>query len=126
MEAFQRLQVESGVWTPVKIPLHSNVRWSSAHKMLDRALLLRQVAYFLHYNDLIAEYILSKAINMFISTADDIYGPMTTIRREGRIEKHIRWEAFKLSEADWARVKEARDILQVRSIVNSIRTLTFF
>jgi len=55
-----------------------------------------------------------QAINLFVSSADHRYGPITTIRREGRIVKHIPWSAFAFSEGDWERVKEAAEILDVR------------
>jgi hypothetical protein len=55
-----------------------------------------------------------KAINLFVSSADHRYGPITTIRREGRILKHIPWSAFAFSEGDWERVKQAAEILDVR------------
>jgi len=61
-----------------------------------------------------------KAINLFISSADHCYGPITTIQREGRILKHIPWSAFALSEGDWERVKEAREILDVRECYHPI------
>jgi len=54
-----------------------------------------------------------KAINIFVSSADHQYGPITTIRCEGRIIKHILWSAFTLSEGDWERVKEAGQILDM-------------
>jgi hypothetical protein len=44
IEYFQKLQVETGITTPLGIPLHSNVRWGSAFNMLDRAYRLRQVS----------------------------------------------------------------------------------
>jgi hypothetical protein len=49
---------------------------------------------------------------MFIQSADTLYGPITTIRRNGHIEKKIPWSAFALTEADWERVADARDILK--------------
>ena len=55
-----------------------------------------------------------KAINLFVASADHHYGPITTIRREGRIIKHIPWSAFEFTERDWERVKEAAEILAVR------------
>jgi len=54
-----------------------------------------------------------KAINIFVSSADHQYGPITTIRCEGQIIKHILWSAFALSEGDWERVKEAGEILDM-------------
>ena len=43
-----------------------------------------------------------------------MYGPITTLRRDNSIAKHIPWTAFKLSDVDWCRVIDARDILGVR------------
>jgi hypothetical protein len=54
----------------------------------------------------------SQAINLFLQSADTLYGPITTICRNGRIEKKIPWSAFTLTEKDWDRVADARDILK--------------
>jgi hypothetical protein len=43
IEYFQKLQIESGITTPLAIPLHSNVRWGSAFNMLDRGFRLQKV-----------------------------------------------------------------------------------
>jgi hypothetical protein len=45
-----------------------------------------------------------------------MYGPITTLRQDNRIVKHIPWSAFKLTDLDWARVVDARDILGVHNI----------
>lgn len=50
---------------------------------------------------------------MFINCADTLFGPITTIRQDGRIVKAIPWTAFALSADDWRRVADARDILAV-------------
>ncbi|KAF8074785.1 hypothetical protein FPV67DRAFT_1390698, partial [Lyophyllum atratum] len=47
----------------------------------------------------------------FVAGADHIYGPVTTIRCNGKIAKKIPWSAFALSTDDWQRVIEAREIL---------------
>jgi hypothetical protein len=57
---------------------------------------------------------LAQPIALFTSSADEIYGPITTVRREGRVVKHIPWRAFKMADPDWTRVTDARDILAVR------------
>ena len=44
---FERLQKECGVAVPLKIPLHSNVRWGTAAKMLSRAYDLYRVCVIL-------------------------------------------------------------------------------
>jgi hypothetical protein len=46
-----------------------------------------------------------------------MYGPITTVRREKQPVKHIPWAAFKMVEADWKRVIDARDILAVSRVV---------
>ncbi|KAF5368777.1 hypothetical protein D9615_010411 [Tricholomella constricta] len=93
IQYFEGQQLECGITKPLKITLHSNVRWGSAYNMLDRAYKLRQ------------------AIDLFTSGADRLYGPITTIRSNGRITKKIAWSAFTLTSADWARVHEAKTIL---------------
>jgi hypothetical protein len=94
IEYFEKLQIESGITTPFVIPLHSNVRWGSAYNMLDRAYRVRQ------------------AIKLFIAAADELYGPITVIRRDGRVFKKIPWSAFKIADADWARVLHVKSILE--------------
>src|SRR5271156_3469352 len=42
-----------------------------------------------------------------------MYGPITTLRRNNQLVKHIPWSAFKMSDRDWTRVVDARDILGV-------------
>jgi hypothetical protein len=51
-------------------------------------------------------------------SADEMYGPITTLRHDGRLVKHIPWTAFKMLDRDWRRVVDARDILEV-GIVSS-------
>ena len=57
-----------------------------------------------------------QAINLFLSSADEVYGPITTIRRNGHIIKHLPWSAFRLSDSDWKRVLDVKTILQVCKI----------
>lgn len=95
IEYFNQLQTDCDINPPLRIPLHSNVRWGSAHNMLTRAHALQQ------------------PINHFISTADQRFGPMTTLRKNGKVIKHIPWGAAKMSRADWQRVADVRDVLEV-------------
>lgn len=44
IERFNELQVQSGIKKPLKIPLHSNVRWGTAFAMLDRSITLQNVS----------------------------------------------------------------------------------
>ena len=43
IELFEKLQIECGIVDPLKIPLHSNVRWGTAFNMLSKSYKLRQV-----------------------------------------------------------------------------------
>ena len=90
---FERLQAECGIAIPLSIPLHSNVRWGTADGMLGRAYRLRQ------------------PINLFINSADELFGPITTIRRAGLPAKQIPWTTFSFKASDWERVNDIRTIV---------------
>jgi len=55
-----------------------------------------------------------QAIDSFVATADQMFGPMTTVRSNGRVVKKIPWSAFRFSNRDWSRVLDAVNILAVR------------
>jgi hypothetical protein len=114
IEYFEQLQIQCRIAMLLKIPLHSNTRWGSAYNMLDRAYHLCQVLLLNPtFHAVINLHI--KPIKLFITAADELFGPITVICREGQIEKQIRWGAFQLKEADWACVVDAKAILAVRS-----------
>ncbi|TFK64505.1 hypothetical protein BDN72DRAFT_774502, partial [Pluteus cervinus] len=48
----------------------------------------------------------------FLGSADELFGPITTVRQDGRIIKKIPWTAFQLNDEDWERVKDVVEILQ--------------
>jgi len=52
-------------------------------------------------------------INLFISSADQLYGPITTLQCDGQLTKNIPWVVFALDESDWAHVLDAKIILAV-------------
>ena len=52
-------------------------------------------------------------MGLFVTSADAMYGPITTLRRDNRLVKHIPWSAFKMTDRDWTRVVDAHDILGV-------------
>ena len=54
-----------------------------------------------------------QAIDLFIASTDQLYGPIMTVRSEGQVVKKIPWSAFKMSNRDWARVLDVRNILTV-------------
>jgi len=48
-----------------------------------------------------------------MTSADEMYGPITMLCANNRLIKHIPWSVFKLSDQDWHRVVDAHDILRV-------------
>jgi hypothetical protein len=59
--------------------------------------------------------VIFQSVKLFIASADELYGPITVLRCDGRITKKIPWSAFKISDVDWARVLTAKSILEVHS-----------
>jgi hypothetical protein len=57
-------------------------------------------------------------MGLFVTSADQMYGPITTLRRDNHLIKHIPWTAFKMTDLDWVRVVDACDILGVRTSVS--------
>ena len=60
-------------------------------------------------------YRLRQAIKLFVASADELYGPITTIKKDGRLIKTIPWSAFQAEKQDWARVVDVKNILAVSS-----------
>ncbi|KAL1948836.1 hypothetical protein VTO73DRAFT_10642 [Trametes versicolor] len=50
-------------------------------------------------------------IDSFVATVEGKFGPITEIRKNGKVAKRIPWLAFCLEEADWQRVRLCADIL---------------
>lgn len=113
---FERLQVECGIDKPLKIPLHSNVRWGTAYGMLERSYQLRQVGCNFH----IVESLITRvsfhlqAINLFICSADELFGPITTTRSPTR---HISWISFALKPSDWERLDSIRCLIEDANLI---------
>ena len=57
-------------------------------------------------------------MGLFMTSADQMYGLITTLRHDNRLMKHIPWTAFKMTDLDWVRVVDACDILGVRMSVS--------
>jgi len=57
-------------------------------------------------------------MGLFVTSADQMYGPITTLHCDNRLVKHIPWTAFKMTDLDWIRVVDARDILGVHTSVS--------
>nr|VWO96606.1 C2H2-type domain-containing protein [Ganoderma boninense] len=93
-EAFQQTQKQFNIEIPLVIPLHTATRWGSALKMLKRSS---------HMSD---------PITSFTATADAKFGPITTIRKNGKVTKKIPWSAFRLEKEDWDRVGLCVEILE--------------
>ncbi|KAF9230993.1 hypothetical protein BU15DRAFT_82948 [Melanogaster broomeanus] len=97
---FECLQVECSIEKPLGIPLHSNIQWGTADSMLERSYQLRQ------------------PVNLFISSANELFGPVTSHRRPGQPTKHLPWTAFTMTPSDWERVN---DVYLIISDANSIQ-----
>ena len=67
--------------------------------------------------ELIATITLFQPITLFLKSADDLFGPITTICGPDKEKKKIPWRAFLLDEADWLCVKDVIDILEVGFLV---------
>lgn len=52
-------------------------------------------------------------LKLFLSSADELFGPITTLRKNGRIVKKIPWSTFILNDEDWERIDLLIDILSV-------------
>jgi hypothetical protein len=59
-------------------------------------------------------------MGLFVTSADQMYGPITTLRCDNCLVKHISWAwtVFKITDLDWARIIDARNILGVRTPVS--------
>ena len=66
--------------------------------------------------------LLRKAIDLFMSVANNLFGLITVIRQNGHVVKKIPWTAFKLDDTDWARIADAQAILAVSflSIISAL------
>ena len=62
-------------------------------------------------------------MGLFVTSADAMYGPITTLRCDNRLVKHIPWSAFKMTDRDWTRVVDARNILGVSTFTFTSVTL---
>ena len=90
---FEHLQAECGITIPLSISLHSNVHWGTADGMLGRA-------YHLH-----------QPINLFINSADELFGLIMTIQHAGLPAKQIPWTAFSFKAADWEHINDIHTII---------------
>ncbi|GLB45657.1 hypothetical protein LshimejAT787_2500490 [Lyophyllum shimeji] len=103
IEQFEKIQTDQcKLDVALKFKLHGNTRWGSAHGMLDRAFKLRQ------------------AIDLFVSTANQLYGPITTIRQNGTISKKIPWSAFALTRAIGKVLQKLEISLQIPILSSNI------
>ena len=88
--------------------------------MLTCAYNLRQVCCSTPLKLLAHQYLSFQPINLFVGPADELFGPITTIRgsRDGQVAKSIPWTAFSLSPADWEHVK---DMCAIISDANNVQ-----
>lgn len=62
-------------------------------------------------------YDISQPINLFLKSADTLYGHITTVHHNRQVMKKMPWSAFKLMDGDWETVRDVRDILKVCYLV---------
>ncbi|KAF9242391.1 hypothetical protein BU15DRAFT_72913 [Melanogaster broomeanus] len=90
---FEHLQTECGIEIPLVIPLHSNIHLGTADGMLGCSYHLRQ------------------PINLFVSSADELFGPITTLWCAGDPVKNIPWMAFMFKVSDWEHINDTHAII---------------
>ncbi|KAG8221549.1 hypothetical protein J3R82DRAFT_1782 [Butyriboletus roseoflavus] len=56
-------------------------------------------------------YSLHQPINLFIKSADKLFGPIMTIWRNGRVKKCIPWTTFLLRARDWEIINDTHAII---------------
>ncbi|KAG2031881.1 hypothetical protein BDR03DRAFT_875011 [Suillus americanus] len=56
-------------------------------------------------------YHLWQAVNLFISSADELFEPITPIRCHGKVIKHILWTAFTLRTSDWEHMNDVQTVI---------------
>ncbi|KIK95566.1 hypothetical protein PAXRUDRAFT_140375 [Paxillus rubicundulus Ve08.2h10] len=56
-------------------------------------------------------YELHQAVNLFLASADELYGPITTIRWNGQVTKHIPWMAFSLKASNWEWINDTHSVI---------------
>lgn len=109
---FRKIQIEVGIINPLSLILHGNTRWGSVYGMVDHGIKLAKVCHLILFLT-ISLFCYVQAINRFIQVADVLFGSITIIRKNGKIEKKIPWSAFTFSDNDWMCVKDCRSILKV-------------
>lgn len=116
VEYFNTCQVQCDIATPLKIPLHSNVRWGTAYGMLDRAYHLCEV-HLIFFSSFLHADLSFIGYWPFHHLSWSTLQPYHHYPSERLPVKHIWWSAFQLSDADWECVLDARNILAVCSHV---------
>ena len=56
-------------------------------------------------------YHLHQPINLFINSANELFGPIMTIQHPGLPAKQIPWTSFSFKAADWDHVNDIRAII---------------
>ena len=114
-QEFERLQLANladGQMKALVIPLHNNTRWGSALKMLGRTHYL-QVVCSSRGVSLSGLMFASQPVNLFVESADRLFGPITKVRRNGEDTVSIPWRAFEIKPEGWKRVGLCVKILTV-------------
>lgn len=90
IEVFNKLQIECGVTEPLKILLHSNVQWgTTTFLMLNKQVTQtsQTMSLYLLHSFFLADFP-CQPIGLFVSSADLMYGPISTIASMATYQAH--------------------------------------
>ncbi|KIK79669.1 hypothetical protein PAXRUDRAFT_16219 [Paxillus rubicundulus Ve08.2h10] len=90
---FEHVQTKCSITTPLTIPLHSNIHWGTMDGMLG------------------CSYHLCQPIDLFVCSADELFGPIKTIQPPGQPVKNIPWMAFIFKASDLEYVNNTCSII---------------
>jgi hypothetical protein len=60
---------------------------------------------------------IQQAINLFVSSADELFGPITSVRCGDSPTWHIPWTVFALKPSDWERVNDICRIIADANVI---------
>jgi hypothetical protein len=114
---FEHLQHKCSIDKPLTIPLYSKIQWGTVEAILEQSYWLHHVNSQCHCIVLVTNY-LCQPINLFVLSADELFGPITSMWCAREPVQHIQWSAFALKPSDWQYVDDTCNII---SDVNTIQ-----
>lgn len=80
--------------------------------MLARSYMLWQVCPFLKWLFIYLyqhSILFVGGINLFVNSANELYGPITTIQCDSHAQEHISWSVFSLRPSNWEHIQDMHD-----------------